>query len=506
VTGGQSQVHPLSCGAGRFKGRVRETKANGAADSSSSSEDRRWARQSVVVGGAEYDALRSRHQADLAAMLPQQVERLDWAGERLRRERERRLRALVATAAARSPWHAERLSGVDPMQLEERDLASLPVMTKDDLTEHFDDIVTDRHVTLARAEHHLELLVDGDQYLDRKYHVVSSGGSSGVRGVFVWGWDAWTIGGAARSRFTLRDQMRRGESPEATVVASVAAAAATHMTGAFPQTFPTPGELRLPVSLPLKEIVAGLNRLQPSLLYAYPSALALLTTEASAGRLDIRPGRVLAPAEPLLPEVREAIRDAWGARIATLWGTSEAATTAVGCYEAEGMHVSDDNVILEPVDADGRAVAPGERGAKLYLTNLINPVLPLIRYEISDEVTVLAEPCPCGSSFQRVADIQGRLDDVFRYGDVSIHPHIFRSLLAREPAIVEYQVSQRPNGASIVVRCVASCDLASVRSQTVAALQRAGLATADVEIRAVGEIPRQASGKLKRFVPLPSPT
>ena len=92
----------------------------------------------------------------------------------------------------------------------------------------------------------------------------------------------------------------------------------------------------------------------------------------------------------------------------------------------------------------GGPCAPGERSAKVYLTNLFNRVLPLIRYEITDEVTILTEPCPCGSAHRCVADIQGRLDDVFVYDGRRVHPHVFRSALGRHAGVVEYQVRQTP--------------------------------------------------------------
>ena len=93
---------------------------------------------------------------------------------------------------------------------------------------------------------------------------------------------------------------------------------------------------------------------------------------------------------------------------------SEGGGVGIPCEHARS-HLSDDLLIVEPVDEDGLPVAPGERSAKVYLTNLFNRALPLIRYEITDEVTIAAEPCPCGSAHRCVSDIQGRLDDAFVY-------------------------------------------------------------------------------------------
>ena len=75
---------------------------------------------------------------------------------------------------------------------------------------------------------------------------------------------------------------------------------------------------------------------------------------------------------------------------------------------------------------------------------------PLIRYQVTDEVTVFVGRCPCGSVFQRIAHPQGRLDDVSVYPDgLCIHPHVFRSVLRQHSAIIEYQVHQREDGAAI---------------------------------------------------------
>jgi hypothetical protein len=46
-------------------------------------------------------------------LLPEHLERLRWSADRLREERTKRLRELVASAKERSPWHRARLAAVD---------------------------------------------------------------------------------------------------------------------------------------------------------------------------------------------------------------------------------------------------------------------------------------------------------------------------------------------------------------------------------------------------------
>jgi phenylacetate-CoA ligase len=453
---------------------------------------------------SDYEIRRQRHVAGALAVAPLLIEQMSWPAGRLAEHRTLRLRELVRIAVDRSPWYRKRLSGVDVDRLDSSSLAELPVLTKPELMEHFDDIVTDSRLTLAGLEAHLSTVESGS-YLLGKYTALTSGGSSGQRGVFVYGWDAWAVFWLTCYRTLLN---ARNSYPDLAsrpaVMASVTAAHFSHATAAMARTFSNPQmtTVRLPVTLRTEEIVAGLNEVQPDFMTVYPSVLYALAHEAAAGRLRIAPRRVLAGAEPLLPEIRAAAEQAWGVKVINIYGTSEGGGTAVGC-DFGSTHISDDLLIVEPVDPAGRLVPPGERSAQIYLTNLYNPVLPLIRYEITDEVTVLPGQCGCGSAHRRIADVQGRLDDVFTYQGLRVHPHLFRTALSREADVVEYQVRQTPAGAAIAIRCTALVNLDALRNRVADALACAGLDRPQVTVEVVDRFERPGGpAKLKRFLPL----
>jgi phenylacetate-coenzyme A ligase PaaK-like adenylate-forming protein len=271
---------------------------------------------------ADYENLRFRHLADLAVLMPEHVQRLRWPAERLRQERRDRLRDLLARATSSSPWHRERPAGVDPGGFEEADLAGLPPMTKDDLMANWDGVVTDRRLTLDLVEGHLAGL-EGDAYLFDQFHAVASGGSTGRRGIFAFGWREWAVAYAGFLRTSVWD---RAVTPELAAVpmriAMVGARNATHMTSAIPQTFanPTVDIALFPVTQPIDQIVTGLNAYQPLALMGYPSMLALLAAEARAGRLRILPRRITTTSEPLLPEVRRALTESFRAPWPTCTG------------------------------------------------------------------------------------------------------------------------------------------------------------------------------------------
>jgi phenylacetate-coenzyme A ligase PaaK-like adenylate-forming protein len=453
---------------------------------------------------SDYETQRRQHLYYATALAPRLIERLDWPADRLAAYRSQRLREVARHAAERSPWHRDRLAGVDLDRLDEASLRELEPMTKTDLMENFDRIVADERLSLDLVNAHLETVTTGS-YLTDGHTAITSGGSTGERGVFVYDWVGWATFWVSVFRYLLRSKWSAPETESRPIVLSwIAAAHFTHATAALSRTFASPEfvNFRFPVTLATEEMVAGLNDARPDVLIAYPSALHVLSFEAQAGRLRIAPKQILSCSEPLLPEIRRAAEEAWAVPVGNAWGTSEGGGVGIPCEHARS-HLSDDLVIVEPVDENGRPVAPGERSAKLYLTNLFNQALPLIRYEITDEVTMLPEPCPCGSAHRCVADIQGRLDDVFVYDGRRVHPHVFRSALGRHAGVVEYQVRQTAAGARITVRCGGRVDLERLGAEISDGLAALGVASPAIDVTAVERLERDGGpAKLRRFVPL----
>src|SRR3954454_9611373 len=458
--------------------------------------------------GSEFDVDRQRHLRAFADRLSVEADRLTWPLERLHGLRDERAWALLRTPKARSPWHAKRLAGIDVDAVTGADLAALPTMTKTDVMEHWDEIVTDRRLTLELAEAHLERVAsDGPAYLLGEYQVVTTGGSSGRRGVFAWDFEGWLGFALARGRptFWLR---RHAESEREVRRAFVAAAHSTHPTAILPRTFAGSPQLGVgrsfPATLPLGRIVDGLNRFDPTDLFAYPSMMHRLAREPRSGRLSISPRELNCGAEPLLPEARAEIEAAFGRPVINLYAAAEAGVIARSYPSSSGLHLNEDIAVYEIVDADDRPVPDGDWGAKLLVTNVVNHALPLIRYELDDRVRMLVEPNLDPWTGRRIADPEGRVDGAFVYDDgIEVELHLFRSALGRRRQILEYQVRQTPAGANIAVRTCASVDTDALRRELLHGLMTLGVERPEVTIDVIEEIERAAStGELRRFIPL----
>src|SRR5690242_3666163 len=99
---------------------------------------------SAAASTAPYEALRQRHLQDMRSRIPEILQRLTWPAEKLKAERERRLRELLQIAKQRSAWHRTRLARIDPDRATEASLQDIAPMTKDDLMANFDAISTTR--------------------------------------------------------------------------------------------------------------------------------------------------------------------------------------------------------------------------------------------------------------------------------------------------------------------------------------------------------------------------
>src|SRR6516165_12633117 len=199
---------------------------------------------------AATEHLRERAAAELAARLPQHLGRLGWDRARLAAHQRDRLRDLLAHAAANSPFHARRLAGIDIDRFEVADLPRLPVMTKAEMMSQFDDVVTDRRLSLARIQAHLDASTTRASLLLDEFVCLASGGSSGLRGVFVQ-----TVGAYMdfMASFIRPGVAKGGPQPDGFVAAVVAAASPIH-SSALAAAVMSSGPVRLvpvPATLPL---------------------------------------------------------------------------------------------------------------------------------------------------------------------------------------------------------------------------------------------------------------
>ncbi|MHC4338804.1 MAG: phenylacetate--CoA ligase family protein [Planctomycetota bacterium] len=378
--------------------------------------------------------------------------------EAIARLQERRLRAILKHAAAQSPAYRELYRGID---FDGCRLQDVPVVTKAQLMDRFEDFVTDPRLKLGELKEWMDDPANmGRRYLG-EYIPCWTSGSTGRVGVFVYTAAdlELTFAAVAAHRFTRpgrRLRLLRTLLGRKTRVATVIVAGGPNPGATGVQHFPrAPGLIArtrtFSLRSPMEEIVEGLNEFQPDRISAYPSVLAALAREQLQGHLKLRfdkPGAGLGSmSEPLLPGVRDLARRAWGLEIREIYGAAECMAIAQSCRLVDRMHLLSHLCILEAVDGKNRPVPNGTPGEKVLLTNLFNRVQPIIRYDLGDVTGYSSEACSCGSPFPRLLPVQGRAQDVLYIdrpggGHQPLHSFVLTTRPMRTGTIQEHQLIQ----------------------------------------------------------------
>lgn len=421
-----------------------------------------------------------------------------WSPVRIAAHQERALQRLRTAAYAGSEFYRRRHAG-----LYGAPLAQLPPVTKADLMGHFDEVLTTRDLSLADLEQRLRTLAaeDGDPGLPwrGRWWAAATAGTAGPRGTFVWSRPEWAhvLASYARANDWAGIAAGLGRPLKMALVSSRVPTHQSAVVGASLRSGLVP-TLRLDVTAPMHETVAALNGFQPRVLVGYASALLPLAAEQLAGRLKISPQAVMSASEVLTPPAARELERAWGSAPFDVYAATETAGIASPCVY-RNRHVYEDLLIVEPVDKEGVPVPPGSTGAKLLVTVLFSRTLPLIRYELSDSVTLGQRGCPCGRSFIRMEDIEGRLEDVLelpgRAGLVSVHPIVFHHVLD-QAAAAGWQVVQERTGLRVLVAgLTAGSTTAGIQASVAEALAAAGAARTPVSVSVVDQLERTPLGK-----------
>ena len=118
-----------------------------------------------------------------------------------------------------------------------------------------------------------------------------------------------------------------------------------------------------------------LQEFRPNVVKGYASSLYILAERYGGDLKQIGARLVFSGAEILNRAERLVVSSAFGAELFDFYACSELGWLAWECKAHVGYHVNADSVLLEFLDEDGEAVAPGEKG-RVVGTSLINHVMP----------------------------------------------------------------------------------------------------------------------------------
>ncbi|MFE1439667.1 phenylacetate--CoA ligase family protein [Streptomyces sp. NPDC058739] len=336
-----------------------------------------------------------------------------WNGpEELRTLQEKQLQQTV-TWAARSPFYRGRLDGA-PLPATAADLAALPLTTKQDLRDNYPfgmlavpkGRLATYHESSGTAGHPTPSYYTAEDWVDLAER-------------FARKW----IGISAEDVFLVR-------TPYALLLTGHLAHAAGRLHGATV----VPGDNRS-LAMPYARVVRVMHDLEVSLTWSVPTECLIWAAAAKAA--GHRPDKdfpglraLFVGGEPLTAARRRRISRLWGVPVIEEYGSTETGSLAGECPHGR-MHLWADRALFEVYDPrTGDVRADGE--GQLVVTPLYREAMPLLRYNLEDNVSVSYDDCDCGWNLPTV-QVLGRAAFGHRVGAATVTQHRLEELVFSLP-------------------------------------------------------------------------
>lgn len=333
--------------------------------------------------------------------------------EKLRALQEKKLRKLLHHAWEYSAYYRRSFkeAGISEEELDTLPLSCFPSIDKEILLTHFDELITISGVSQKELREFDEKTKADRRPYQGKYHIVHSSGSTGTPGYFLYDEAAWSSMLLGIIRGALWDmtmpQILKLLAGKTRIV--YIAATDGRYGGAMAVGDGIDGvgaeQMYLDIKTPLEDWVKRLKRFQPNIIIGYPSAIKIMAELAEQGEVEVRIEKVISCGEPLGVGLRTYLEEIFGARVVNIYGASESLALGVEMDPAEGMLLFDDLNMIEI-----------ENGV-MYLTCLYNFGQPLIRYRLSDRLTLKKAGTGDRYPFTRAVGLLGRNEDILWFED-----------------------------------------------------------------------------------------
>lgn len=312
-------------------------------------------------------------------------------------------------------------AGITAEKIDSTPLSCFPAIDKSVLMSRFEEIVTAAELTQEEIRRFDEREAGSKKLFRGKYHIIHSSGSTGTPKYFVYDENAWDCMLLGIVRGALWDMtmpqilkfLARG--PRIVYIAATngryggAMAVSDGINGVGAK------QIYLDINTPVEEWIQAVKTFKPNMIIGYPSAVKILAELVEKGSLSLKALRIVTCGEPLGAGLRKYLEDVFKAEVINFYGASESLSMGAESNPQEGMLLFDDMNIVEVQDG------------VMYLICLYNFVQPLIRYRLSDQLTLQKPDDSSRYPFTHAVGLLGRNEDILWFQDGSgkrefLHP------------------------------------------------------------------------------------
>ena len=190
------------------------------------------------------------------------------------------------------------------------------------------------------------------------------------------------------------------------------------------------------------DYVKEINAYKPKALVSYVNPLYELSCYINNNNIAVfSPKTMLTGAEPLHDFQRTEIEKAFNCNVYDTFGCREFMLMSAECTEYKNLHINSDHLVVETLSEQGKPVS--EQSGDLVITDLYNFGMPLIRYVNGDRATLINEACSCGNPLPLMSSVDGRKLDIIKTPSGKTIPgELFPHLFKEFKGISRFQVKQ----------------------------------------------------------------
>ncbi len=415
---------------------------------------------------------------------------------------QKRLRKMLKYAYEYSAYYRRmfNVSGITARNIGTVPLEEFPTIDKKTLFSHFDEIITVSDITQNELRWFDKSAEKDRRAFKRKYHVVHSSGSTGKPGYFVYDNKAWSsmligIIRAALWGMSMPQILKfLADKPRIAYIAATDGRYGGAMAVGDGIDGVGASQIYLDVKTPLSEWVERIREFKPNMIIGYPSAVKILGELAENGDVELNIARIVTCGEPLGANLRRYLETVFNTDVVNFYGASESLALGVESDPEQGMILFDDMNVIE-VCEDG-----------MYLTSLYNFAQPLIRYRLTDSLTLQSadESCP----FTRAVGLLGRNEDILWFEDGMgrrefLHPLAVEGFCIE--GLMDYQFVQFGNDAfEMRAQIAADASQFDIRSKIIEQMKKVldekNLGFVQFHVKFVDEITPDRTTSKKRLI------
>jgi len=144
-------------------------------------------------------------------------------------------------------------------------------------------------------------------------------------------------------------------------------------------------------------------------------------------------------------KMKKRLENGLGIEVFDIYGMTETGgvgTTGMDCPSHSGIHVWEDQYIVEVIDPHTEKLVPDGKEGELVFTSLTRKALPVIRFRSGDLSSIRSrEKCDCGRTHLRINYIKGRIDDMLIVKGVNFFPsQVEEALMSIQGVKEHYQI------------------------------------------------------------------